>query len=231
MQGLEAAWVPLALSLKVAVWATLLSGALGVALGWLLARVRFVGRDLFDTVLTLPMVLPPTVMGYYLLVVLGRQGPIGQWLDQMLGIRLVFTWQGAVVAASIVVLPLVVKPARAAFESVDPQLEDAARVLGLSDAAVFFRVTLPLAWRGIMAGLLLGFARAMGEFGATLMVAGSIHGQTQTLSVAVYEAVQAGQDDLANTLVIILSVVCITVLLLARSLSRPRWSVVQGRSS
>lgn len=231
MQGLEAAWVPLALSLKVAVWATLLSGALGVALGWLLARVRFVGRDLFDTVLTLPMVLPPTVMGYYLLVVLGRQGAIGQWLDQMLGIRLVFTWQGAVVAASIVVLPLVVKPARAAFESVDPQLEDAARVLGLSDAAVFFRVTLPLAWRGIMAGLLLGFARAMGEFGATLMVAGSIHGQTQTLSVAVYEAVQAGQDDLANTLVIILSVVCITVLLLARSLSRPRWSVVQGRSS
>ncbi|MFN4264466.1 MAG: molybdate ABC transporter permease subunit [Aquabacterium sp.] len=231
MQGLDAAWVPLVLSLKVALWATLVAGAVGVALGWLLARVRFLGRDVLDTVLTLPMVLPPTVMGYYLLVLLGRQGPIGHWLDQTLGIRLVFTWQGAVVAASIVVLPLVIKPARAAFESVDGQLEDAARVLGLSDAAVFFRVTLPLAWRGIMAGILLGFARAMGEFGATLMVAGSIHGQTQTLSVAVYEAVQAGQDGLANTLVIILSVVCVTVLLLARALSRPRWPTAQGRSA
>lgn len=231
MQGLDAAWVPLALSLKVALWATLVSGVLGVAIGWLLARVRFVGRDVLDTILTLPMVLPPTVMGYYLLVLIGRQGPIGHWMDQVFGVRLVFTWQGAVVAASVVVLPLVIKPARAAFESVDQQLEDAARVLGLSDAAVFFRVTLPLAWRGIMAGLLLGFARAMGEFGATLMVAGSIHGQTQTLSVAVYEAVQAGQDDLANTLVIILSVVCVMVLLLARALSKPKWGTVTGRAA
>lgn len=209
------AWTALLLSLKVAGWATAVTLVVGVAFGFLLARVRFPGRELLDTLLTLPMVMPPTVLGYYLLVLLGRQGPIGAWLQDTFGISLIFTWQGAVVAASIVAFPLVLKPARAAFEAIDPQLEQAARVLGLTEAAVFFRVTLPLAWRGILAGVLLAFARALGEFGATLMVAGSIPGKTQTLSVAVYEAVQAGQDDVANTLVLITSAVCVTVLLLA----------------
>lgn len=216
---MEAIWPALALSLTVASWATAITSLLGIGLGYALARGQFPGRNLLDTVLTLPMVLPPTVMGYYLLVLLGKKGWIGHWLQQTWGINLIFTWQGAVIAASVVALPLIVKPARAAFETVDPQLEEAARVLGLPEAAVFFRVTLPLAWRGILAGILLGFARSMGEFGATLMIAGSIPGKTQTLSVAVYEAVQAGQDDVANLLVLIISVVCVTVLLLANRLA------------
>ncbi len=215
-------WSALALSLKVAGSATALTLLFGVAFGYLLARARFPGRDLLDTLLTLPMVMPPTVLGYYLLVLLGKRSLFGAWLRQGWGIELIFTSQGAALAAAIVAFPLVFKPARAAFESVDGQLEQAARVLGLSELAVFFRVTLPLAWRGILAGLLLAFARALGEFGATLMVAGSIPGKTQTLSVAVYEAVQAGQDDLANTLVLITSAVCIVVLLAAGRLAPGR---------
>jgi len=199
----------------VAGWATLLNLVLGVGVGFVLARRRFPGRELLDALLTLPMVMPPTVLGYYLLVLIGRRGPIGAWLQAHFGIQLIFTWQGAVIAATIVAFPLVFKSARAAFEAVDPQLEQAARVLGLGEAAVFFRVTLPLAWRGILAGVLLAFARATGEFGATLMVAGSIPGKTQTLSVAVYEAVQAGQDDVANFLVAVTSVTCVAVLLAA----------------
>ncbi len=219
---MDAAWTALALSLKVAGFATLIDLVLGVAVGWLLARRRFPGRDLLDTVLTLPMVLPPTVLGYYLLVLIGRQGWLGAWLNEHFGINLIFSWQGAVLAASIVAFPLVFKPARAAFESVDSQLEQAGRVLGLTEAAVFFRITLPLAWRGILAGLLLAFARALGEFGATLMVAGSIPGKTQTLSIALYEAVQAGQDETANFLVMITSIVCIAVLLSAGRLAPAR---------
>ena len=211
-------WTALGLSLKVAGWATTIDLVIGVALGWLLARRRFPGKELLDTVLTLPMVLPPTVLGYYLLVLIGRNGPVGAWLQSSFGINLVFTWQAAVIAASVAALPLVFKPARAAFEGVDMQLEQAARTLGASEAAVFFRITLPLAWRGILAGLLLAFARAMGEFGTTLMVAGSIPGRTQTLSIAIYESVQAGQDGRANALVLLTSVVCIVVLLVAARL-------------
>lgn len=212
---MDTAWIALALSLKVAGWATAINLVLGVAVGCFLARCQFYGRNVLDTLLTLPIVLPPTVLGYYLLVLVGRRGWLGAWLHEHFGINLIFTWQGAVIAASIVSFPLVFKPARAAFEAVDGQLEQAARVLGLSEAAIFFRVTLPLAWRGILAGLLLAFARALGEFGATLMVAGSIPGKTQTLSVAVYEAVQAGQDSTANVLVLITSVTCVAVLLSA----------------
>ncbi|MBF0674680.1 molybdate ABC transporter permease subunit [Pseudomonas sp.] len=219
---MESVWIALALSLKVAGWATAITLVLGVAVGYVLARARFPGRDLLDTLLTLPMVMPPTVLGYYLLVLLGKRSTFGAWLHDSFGINLIFTWQGAVIAASIVAFPLVFKPARAAFEAVDGQLEQAARVLGLSELAVFFRVTLPLAWRGILAGVLLAFARALGEFGATLMVAGSIPGKTQTLSIAVYEAVQAGQDDVANLLVLITSVVCVTVLLIAGRLAPGR---------
>jgi molybdate transport system permease protein len=193
-----------------------------VGVGFMLARWRFPGRDLLDAALTLPMVMPPTVLGYYLLVLIGSQGPLGQWLLQHFGIRLIFTWQAAVIAATVVAFPLVFKAARAAFENVDPQLEDAARTLGIGAWAVFFRVSLPLAWRGILAGLLLSFARALGEFGATLMVAGSIAGKTQTLSIAVYEAVQAGQDDTANFLVAVTSITCIAVLLSAGRLAPGR---------
>lgn len=219
---MDAAWIALTLSLKVAGWATLLNLVFGLAAGFALARWRFPGRELADSVLTLPMVLPPTVLGYYLLVVIGRRGWLGGWLYEHFGVQLIFTWQGAVLAAAIVSFPLVAKSARAAFEGVDPQLEKAARVLGLGEWALFFRVTLPMAWRGVLAGVLLAFARALGEFGATLMVAGSIPGKTQTLSIAVYEAVQAGQDDTANLLVIIISVTCVAVLLSAGRLARPR---------
>ncbi len=212
---MEGAWVALGLTLKVAGWATALNLVLGVAVGYAMARARFAGRDVLDAVLTLPMVLPPTVLGYYLLVLVGSHGPLGSWLIEHFGLRLIFTWQGAVIAAMVVSFPLVFKAARAAFETVDPQLEDAARTLGIRETAIFLRVTLPLAWRGILAGLLLAFARALGEFGATLMVAGSIPGRTQTLSIAVYEAVQAGQDDAANFLVAVTSIVCIAVLLSA----------------
>jgi len=209
------AWTALALTLKVAGWATAINLVLGVGVGYALSRWRFPGRDVLDAVLTLPMVMPPTVLGYYLLVVIGSQGVVGAWLLQNFGIRLIFTWQAAVIAATIVAFPLVFKAARAAFENVDPQCEDAARTLGLGEWGLFLRVSLPLAWRGILAGLLLAFARALGEFGATLMVAGSIAGQTQTLSIAVYEAVQAGQDDTANFLVMVTSLVCMAVLLSA----------------
>ena len=218
----EPALTALALSLKVALWATGIDLVLGMAVGYLLARGRFPGRELLDALLTLPMVMPPTVLGYYLLVVIGRNGPLGGWLHDTLGINLIFTWQAAVIAAAIVAFPLVLKGARAAFETVDVQLEQAARVLGVSEFGVFLRVTLPLAWRGILAGTLLAFARSMGEFGATLMVAGSIPGKTQTLSIAVYEAVQAGQDDTANLLVLITSATCVLVLVLASRLAPGR---------
>jgi molybdate transport system permease protein len=211
---MEQAWIPLLLTLKVAGWATALNLVLGVGTGYWLARSKLRGRAFIDATLTLPMVMPPTVLGYYLLVLIGSQGPLGAWLKSF-GIQLIFSWQAAVIAATIVAFPLVFKAARVAFESVDPQLEQAARVLGIGEIGIFLRVSLPLAWRGILSGLLLGFARATGEFGATLMVAGSIPGKTQTLSIAVYEAVQAGQDDLANMLVLITSVTCLTVLLAA----------------
>ena len=219
---MDVAWSAFSLSLQVAGWATLLNLVLGIGVGYLLARARFPGRDLLDTLLTLPMVMPPTVLGYYLLVLLGRNGWIGRWLQDSFGIHLIFTLKGAVIAATIVAFPLVFKPARAAFEAIDRQVEEAGRVLGISEIGIFLRITLPLAWRGILAGVLLAFARALGEFGATLMVAGSIPGKTQTLSIAVYEAVQAGQDDIANTLVLITSLVCVVVLLSAGRLAPGR---------
>ncbi|WP_448099836.1 molybdate ABC transporter permease subunit [Luteibacter jiangsuensis] len=207
-------WDPLALTLKVALWATAINLVLGIAVAFGLSRWRSHMREVVDSVLTLPLVLPPTVLGYYLLVLLGRRGTFGAWLDR-LGIELVFTWQGAVIASTLVAFPLVQKAARAAFEAVDPQLEDAARVLGLGSAATFFRVSLPLASRGITAGALLAFARAMGEFGATLMIAGNLPGRTQTLSVAIYAAVQAGDDRSAGVMVAVTSIVCVAALLLA----------------
>ncbi|MDR1828726.1 MAG: molybdate ABC transporter permease subunit [Methylobacteriaceae bacterium] len=203
----------LLLSLKVAGWSTLIALVLGAGAGYALSRMSLTGKEILDSLLTLPMVLPPTVLGYYLLVLIGRRSILGRWLYDTFDIRLVFTWQGAVIAAVVVIFPLVFKPARAAFEEVDPQLEQAARTLGLSDVSIFFRVTLPLAWRGILTGALLAFARALGEFGATLMVAGSLPGKTQTISIAIYEAVQAGDETTALTLVLVVSVVCVLLMI------------------
>ena len=206
---------PLWLTLKVAGVATLATLVVGVALAFLVARSRFWGREGLDSLCTLPLVMPPTVLGYYLIVLIGSKGWLGHWLKSTFGISLIFTWQGAALAAAVVSLPLIYKTARAAFEGVDPNLENAARTLGASEAGVFFRVSLPLAWRGILAGAMLAFARAMGEFGATLMVAGNLPGKTQTLSLAVYNAVQAGNDAGAAVLVILVSMVCLTILLVS----------------
>jgi molybdate transport system permease protein len=212
---------PLLLSLQVAFIATLLTGVIGVALAAGIARWQSRWREWLDALFMLPLVLPPTVLGYYLIVLVGRNGAFGQWLEQTWGVVLIFSWQGAVLAASIVSLPLIYRTARAALEEVNVSLENAGRSLGLSEWQVFWRISLPLAWRGIVAGLMLTFARAMGEFGATLMVAGNLPGKTQTLSVAVYDAVQAGNDAQAWGLTAIISVLCMAVLIISGHLLRP----------
>lgn len=217
-------WSALALSLKVSAVATVLALVLGVALGWVFARKRFVGRGILEAVCMLPLVLPPTVIGYGILMLAGRRSPLGAWLREHLDYTIIFHWHGAVVASAVVALPLVLKSASAAFAGVDRSLEAVASTLRQSPWSVFWRVTLPLAWPGILAGTLLAFARAMGEFGASLMVAGSIPHQTQTLSMAIYDAVQAGQDDLALVLVIVTSVLSVTVLVLSNRLLSTRFS-------
>ena len=205
-------WFPLLLSFRVALIATLLVLVVGVALAWLLARRRFFGQELLDAFVTLPLVLPPTVLGYYLLMLLSRNSPVGRAIKAMSGLQLVFTWQGAVLAAMIGALPLVVKTSRAAISGVSLELEDAARTFGKSEWQIFWRVTLPLSSRGIIASAMLAFARSLGDFGATLMVAGNIPGRTQTAAIAIYDATQAGRDDYALTLVIVLSVIVLTLL-------------------
>lgn len=214
---------PIQLSLRVATLATLVALTAGVTLGWVFHRFRFPGKELCDAILSLPMVLPPTVLGYYLLVLLGRNGIIGHWLQTTFGITLVFTWQGAVIAAAVVSFPLIFKSARAALDGVGTRYENAARTLGHPEWRVFTRVCLPLAGRGILAGTMLAFARAMGEFGATLMIAGNLPGRTQTLSLAVYSATQAGHDELASQLVLLISIMCTLVLWISGRLLTPKW--------
>ena len=214
----ETNWFPLLLSLKVAAVATLLAMVAGVTLGWLFARTRLPGRSVLEPFFMLPLVLPPTVMGYGILLLAGRRGPLGAWLRETFDYTIIFSWHGAVVASAIAALPLVMKSAGAAFASVDRTLEAAASTLRQSRLSVFLRVTLPMAWPGILAGSLLAFARAMGEFGASLMVAGSIPQQTQTLSMAIYDTVQAGEDDRALLLVIVTALVSMTVLMLSNRL-------------
>ena len=193
---------PLWLSLRVALSATALTLVVGIPVALLLARARFAGRGLFEAVVVLPLVLPPTVLGYYLLVVIGSRGPLGRALAAV-GLELAFTWWAAVLAASIGSVALLIKSAQAGFETVDRQLEQAARTLGRSEWSVFWSVTLPLAWRAVLAGAVLAFCRALGEFGITLMVAGNIPGRTQTLPLAIYDRVQAAQMNEANALALI----------------------------
>src|SRR5215211_4203364 len=215
----EIDWFPIKLSFAVAGAATLIALVAGSLLAWLLARKPFPGRDLVDAVITLPLVLPPTVLGYYLLVLLGTRSGLGGFLYRNFGIRLTFTVWAAVIAATIHALPLVTKSLRAAFEGVDPQLEAAARTLGLNNRRIFFRVTLPLSARGVLAATALAFARALGDFGVTIMIAGNIPGKTQTASVAIYDAVQAGRDNEALTLAVIVSLIAAATLYFINRLS------------
>lgn len=212
-------WFPLMLSFRVALMATVLALVTGVALAWVLARRRFVGRELLDAIVTLPLVLPPTVLGYYLLVLFSLNNPVGRAIKAATGLQIVFTWKGAVVAAMVGALPLVVKTSRAAISTVSEQLEDAARTFGKSEWQIFWRITLPLSSRGIIAAAMLAFARSLGDFGATLMVAGNIPGRTQTAAIAIYDATQAGRDDYALTLVAILSCIALTLLYVTNKLT------------
>lgn len=215
-------WQPLVLSFEVASAATLLAAILGVALAGLMARARFPGSDLVDALITAPMVLPPTVLGYYLLVVLGRNSSVGRVYEAVTGSSLVFTKAAAVVAAFVVAFPFVVKSARAAMQDVDPRLSAAAATLGASPTRVFLRVVLPLSRNGLLAGVTLGFARALGDFGVTLMVAGNIPGITQTGSLAIYDAVQANRESEAAGMVAVMSAVAIAALYLGTKLARRR---------
>lgn len=192
-------WFPVWLSLRVALLATLLTVIAGVPVAWLIARRSFPGRDLVAAALLTPLVLPPTVLGYYLLMIIGARGPIGRLLNQW-NIELAFTWRAAVLAAAVGSFPLLIKTAQSGFESIDTRLEQAAQTLGHSDWSIFWNVSVPLAWRSILAGTVLAFCKALGDFGITLMVAGDIPGRTQTLPLAIYDHVQANQLDHANVL-------------------------------
>lgn len=205
-------WFPLWLSLRVAALATLISLGVGLAVAYALARGRFPGKNLLEALATLPIALPPTVLGYYLLVLLGRRSPLGEWWEAAFGSPLVFTWKAAVIAACFHSIPLLVRSARAAFESVDPSLENAARSLGATEWRVFRSVTLPLAKRTVAAAAIFAFARALGDFGVTIMIAGNIPGRTQTMSVAIYDAVQSGDHASATALVLVMSAIAVAVL-------------------
>lgn len=212
--GVTALW----LSLRVSLLATAVNAVVGIPLAYLLAKRRFWGRQALDVLVTLPLVLPPTVTGYYLIVLLGRRGWLGAPLYALTGWTIAFTWYAAVVAATVMALPLVVRTTRAAIEAVNPDFERAAFVLGRPEWRTAVEVTLPLARRGIVAGLVLAFARALGEFGATLMLAGNIPGRTATVPLAIYTAVSTGEAGEAQALVLLLTVLSAAVVITASRL-------------
>jgi molybdate transport system permease protein len=199
-------WTPVSISLWVTLWAGSLALVVSVGLAWLLARHKFWGKSLVELLVMLPLVLPPTVLGYYLLILLGQRG-LGAWTDSLLGLRFVFALPGAIIAAGVAALPLATQTIRASLASVNPEIEEAARVDGCSSWCMFWVISLPLAWRGLLAGAILAYLRALGDFGATLMVAGNIPGRTQTVPMAIYDAVQMNNLTLANQYVLLLSVV------------------------
>jgi molybdate transport system permease protein len=212
-------YAPLLLSLEVATIATLIAAVAGVAMAALLTRARLPGKNLLDALVTAPLVLPPTVLGYYMLVAIGRRSVIGHAYEHLTGSTIVFTRVGAICAATIGAFPIVVKFGRAALEAVDPSYVRVARTLGANPARAFFTVHLPLASRGVIAAIMLAFARSLGDFGVTLMVAGDIPGETQTASLAIYDAIQARRDAEATGMVLILSAVAITILYLVNRLT------------
>src|SRR4051794_17120196 len=205
-------WFPLILSLRVATLATVFVVLIGTSLAYVLSHLDFRGKNLLDAAITLPLVLPPTVLGYFLLVVISRSSPVGHMYETLVGQPLVFTWQAAVLAAFLHSAPIYVKAARAVLEEVDFRYEWAAQGFGASEWRTFWRVTLPLAQRGLYPLAALAFARSLGDFGVTIMVAGNIPGQTQTLSVAIYDAVESGNGQLARTLVLVVSIAALALL-------------------
>ena len=213
-------WESFKLSILVVSLATLIIAITGLALGLLFAKGRFFGREILASFFTLPLVLPPTVTGFYLIVVFGRHGLIGEPIYNLTGWSVTFTWQAAVIAAVVLALPLMVLSSRAAIESVNPQYEIASYTLGKSQLATFLLITLPLARRGILAGIVLSFTRALGEFGATFMLAGNIAGKTQTMPLAIYEAVISGADKQAQALALILTAISVAAVYFTSRLSR-----------
>ncbi|MGJ9382839.1 molybdate ABC transporter permease subunit [Salipaludibacillus sp. CF4.18] len=216
---------PLLLSLRVSITATILAIVIGIPIAYYLHRANGKMSDFIDTLITLPIVLPPTVLGYYLLVLLGRNSPVGQFLENYLDITIVFTPTGAVIAALVVSIPFMIKSAKTSFASIDQDLIHSAAILGRQRLNIFFTIMVPLAWRGIVAGITLTFARAMGDFGATLMIAGSIPNETMTMPIAIYDALLVGDRTLANTLVFIMTIVAITILY---AINRLEKRVIQG---
>lgn len=223
-------WTAVALSLRVAFWATLLALPLAIAVAWWLARREFWGKQLLNGLVHLPLILPPVVTGYLLLLTFGRRAPVGAWLEETFGLVFAFRWTGAALAAGIMGFPLMVRAIRLAIEAVDPKLEEAASTLGASRAWVFVTVTLPLILPGVIAGTLLGFAKAMGEFGATITFVSNIPGETQTLPSAIYAFLQVpGGEASALRLVVISVVIAMTALLLSETLARRAAKRVSGR--
>jgi molybdate transport system permease protein len=215
-------WDPLWLSYKVALLSTLIALVVGVGLATLLARARLPGREIIDALLTIPMVLPPTVVGFYLLTALGKDSFLGGAYEGLFDVRLLFTFHGCVIASAVAALPMVVKSARVAIEGVDPTLEQAARTLGAGPFRVFWTITLPLAARGISAGVMLGFARALGEFGVTLMIGGDIPGETQTAPLYIYDQIMANQDARAYGMIAVLTATALGALWAVNHLNRRR---------
>jgi molybdate transport system permease protein len=220
MSGAE--WQLVGFSLRMALASLLLVLPPGLALAWWLARKDWRGKALVETLVTLPLVLPPVVTGLVLLQLFGRRGPVGSWLHNTFNCDVVFTWRAVVIALAAMSLPLFVRAARTAFEEVDVKFEQLARTLGAGEWRVFFTITLPLARRGVLAGTLLAFARALGEFGATIMVAGNIPGRTTTLPVAIYQAVENGEDAHAWTLAGVSAVIAFAAVFISEKLQRRR---------
>jgi len=213
-------FIPLRLSLQVALAATVLVVLIGTLMSFILARKTFRGKELLDILLTLPLVLPPTVVGYYLILFMGRNGLLGKYLFHWTGWSIMFTWYAAVLASFIVALPLMIKTTRAAFESVDQNLIKVSYTLGRGELKTFFKVILPLSKKGMIAGAVLSFARAMGEFGATLMVAGNIPGKTATMPIAIYTSASSGDWAKANGMVLFFTLVSAAFLYIANRLSK-----------
>ena len=219
MDSLSIDWSPLLVSFKTSIVATIIAFFFGVIAARLVLRLRGRTQAILDGIFTLPMVLPPTVLGFFLLVIFGRNSPIGRLLMEI-GIRIIFSWEATVIAAAVVAFPLIYKTVRASFEQIDPTVLQAARTLGLPETLIFFRIMIPMAWSGATAGSILGFARALGEFGATLMIAGNIPGRTQTIPIAIFFSAEGGHMNLALMWVLIIVAISFSVIIAMNFLGR-----------